>query len=720
MRLNRFCVAVLAIAAPSLCFATSTRTWLQSSAQDFEKGDLHGLAVRSDGRLTLAPQSQELVDAGMAYLWALARNSKGDIYAGGGPGAKVYRIGAGKPEVVAQFDALEVHALAINSKDEVFAATSPDGRIYRIPASGKPVEFYNPHQKYIWALAFDAAGNLFAATGDQGEIHRITPDGRGSVFFKSEETHIRSLAMGNGTVYAGTDPSGLILRINAKGEGFVLFQMPKHEVTALALTATGALFAADAGTQPVAAPPASTPAVPPAPAASGTIAIALSHAGQASAAPPATFTGGSDIYRIQPDGYPQQLWTSTRDVVYSLAIDAEGLPIAATGNHGALLRIDSPTRVTTLLTLPTSQILGLIAGKPGEYFAATGNIGKVYHIGPQREQSGTWESDVFDSGAFTQWGRVISYGDEHGGKITLEARSGNQDRPNRNWSEWSAPVTGKTGGRANAPPARYLQVRATLTGSTAGAPELDSLEAAYRAQNAAPLLGEIEITPPNYKFPGTALAATPSRSPAAITLPAIGHASSGHTASDVDSSALIYAKGWLGARWTASDPNGDPLSYSVAIRGVQERDWKPLKDRIGDRHYSFDSTAFSDGEYRLRLTASDQPGNTAADALTAEIVSAPFTIDNTPPAITALQARSTAAQLEVTWRAQDALNILTRAEYSLDGGDWLLVEPQGKLSDSLALNYQLTLPLVQGEHTIAVRVTDDADNIAVAKTVIVK
>jgi hypothetical protein len=74
----------------------------------------------------------------------------------------------------------------------------------------------------------------------------------------------------------------------------------------------------------------------------------------------------------------------------------------------------------------------------------------------------------------------------------------------------------------------------------------------------------------------------------------------------------------------------------------------------------------------------------------------------------------------VTWRAQDALNILTRAEYSLDGGDWLLVEPQGKLSDSLALNYQLTLPLVQGEHTIAVRVTDDADNIAVAKTVIVK
>ena len=72
----------------------------------------------------------------------------------------------------------------------------------------------------------------------------------------------------------------------------------------------------------------------------------------------------------------------------------------------------------------------------------------------------------------------------------------------------------------------------------------------------------------------------------------------------------------------------------------------------------------------------------------------------------------------VQWRAADDLSTVRRAEYSLDGGDWTVVDPVTKLSDSQALDYVLKLSgLASGEHTLAVRSTDDNDNVAVSKLV---
>jgi hypothetical protein len=178
------------------------------------------------------------------------------------------------------------------------------------------------------------------------------------------------------------------------------------------------------------------------------------------------------------------------------------------------------------------------------------------------------------------------------------------------------------------------------------------------------------------------------------------------------------ARGFIGARWLASDPNGDALIYKVEIRGVNETEWKPLKDKIADKYFSWDSTAFPDGEYRLRVTASDAPGNAPSEVLTASLESDRFLIDNTPPRITNLTGIRAGGGLEVRWHAADALNNVTEAEYSLDGGDWTIAPPVTKLSDSMELDYVLTLTAGPGEHTIAVRVTDDFDNQAVEKVVV--
>ena len=46
-----------------------------------------------------------------------------------------------------------------------------------------------------------------------------------------------------GNLIAGTDGSGLVYRISPAGEGFVLYSAPKKEITALALDASGNIYA---------------------------------------------------------------------------------------------------------------------------------------------------------------------------------------------------------------------------------------------------------------------------------------------------------------------------------------------------------------------------------------------------------------------------------------------------------------------------------------------
>jgi sugar lactone lactonase YvrE len=724
------CGAALALCASAALFASQTRIWSQGDYADFEKGAIKNLSVRSDGLLSLAPQSRELMDTSSAYLWALVQDSKGNLYAGGGPGAKLFRIPPdGKGKMLADLDALGIQAMAVDSRDRVYAATSPDGKIYRIAGNAKPEVFYDPKAKYIWSLAFDSKGDLFIATGDPGEIHRVTPDGKGKVFFKLDETHVRSMAVdASDNLIVGTDPGGLVMRISAQGQGFVLYQMSKPEVTAVAVGRDGAIYAAAVGTKsastaasspaPVAAPPATV--VVNTPGAAAPAGARPAPPPPASIGTPAGVSGGSEVYRIETSGNPMKVWSNSQDVIYAIAFDSQGRAVLGAGNHGNAYRIESPTSYTALLTMPATQITAFQKGRDGQLYAATGNVGKVYQIGPGLEHEGTIESDVFDSSMYSLWGRISFEAHLNGGRVALQTRSGNLDQPQNNWSPWSDQVVTPKGGRIVSPAARFVQWKATLTAdNSARGPELESVDVAYLAKNVAPLVEDVEITPANYKFPTPVAPLVSLTGPSpTMTLPPLGkrNTSTPYTP-DGSSPTLTFTKGYIGARWLASDPNGDSLVYKVEIRGDKETEWKLLKDKVAEKYISWDSTAFPDGDYRLRITAADSPENPPADVLTGNFESDPFTIDNTPPKITALTATRNGSKLEIRWHAADALSNVTKAEYSLDGGDWTVAAPVTKLSDSPELDYLLTLDAAPGEHTVAVRVLDEYENLGTEKVV---
>lgn len=711
------------LGALTVVFAVETRTWRQADFAEMEKGSLRRLTLRSDGQLSLAPAAKELFDAGVPYLWAVARDSKGNLYTGGGSvernKAKVFRVdgATGKSSVAAELDGLEVHAIAVNAKDEVFAATAPDGKVYRLKANGQAEVFCDPHAKYIWALAFAASGDLFVATGDKGEIFRVTPSGQSSVFFDTGETHARSLAVDSqGNLIVGTEPNGLVIRVTPAGAGFVLYQTSKREVTAVAVEQGGVVWAAAVGNRGSATPVA--PIAAPAQAAGPTPAAAAVAAARpatppvpAAAALPA-IAGGSEVYRIEPDGYARRVWSHATELAYALLLDSAGRPVIATGNRGGIYRVDANLKKhALLLSLAPTQVTQMVPGSGGAIFAVTGNIGKLYQIGPGLEADGVFESDILDAGALAVWGRASA----GMAGVKLETRSGNLNPANKNWSPWVA--ANAADGRVMSPAARFLQYRLTLSSSSAAVAGIDI---AYQARNLAPVVEAVEGTPANYKFPAPAVAAVAT--PGSLTLPAIGQRSNTSRAAagaSADAPAMTYAKGSIGARWSASDENGDVLSFKLEIRGVNETEWKPLRDKLRERYYSWDSTAFADGEYVVRVTATDAPSNTPEQALSASAVSEPFLVDNTPPVIANLSAAAGAGanRINVQFEARDALSKLARAEYSLNGGDWTVCEPVTRLSDAKELRYQFAIdrPAGTGEFTLAVRVTDENDNSVVSK-----
>src|SRR3954467_5831595 len=141
--MNRLILTLVALA--TLSFAQGTKTWEQSSFDDFEKGTSKGVAIRSNGALELAPAFQQIITTPSTFIWAIAADDAGNVYAATGSPARVYKIASnGSASIIFEPKELQVQAVAVAKDGAIHAATSPDGKIYRIdhaqPAKDKKSE----------------------------------------------------------------------------------------------------------------------------------------------------------------------------------------------------------------------------------------------------------------------------------------------------------------------------------------------------------------------------------------------------------------------------------------------------------------------------------------------------------------------------------------------------------------------------------------------------
>jgi len=783
-----FLKALCLLLLSSAVWAEGTQLWQQSKFEEFEKGTSNGVAISSDGRLQLAPSLKSIYTSPSTYIWQVVSDAQGNAYLGAGSPARVYRVTPdGKAAVIFEAKELQVQALAIDSDGTIYAATSPDGRVYKLqpnsPAPEKkkakkeeatPSEstvsktetaedmykssvFFDPKTKYIWDIELDPAGPMYVATGDNGQIFKVEKNGEGSVFFKSDEAHIRCLALVKSTseqedgkrnkkaapalstVIAGSDGSGLVYRIPPAGEAFVLYSAPKKEITALATDPAGNIFAAGVGEKRGAATPVPQPPPP----------IGASVPAVASAPPPALpgqLSGGSEIYLISSDGSPSRIWTSKDDLVYALTFGPDGQLLAGTGNRGHIYAVTPNSRTEIyrdLVKLSANQITSMARASNGAVYAVTANLGKLFVLGPGRDQAGTYESDVFDAKSFSQWGRPQVRG---AGDFDFFARSGNVDNPDRNWSPWTK-IDLKTAGRLSIPAARFVQWKVSLHPGNPNT-QIENVAINYLPKNIAPVMEDINVQV------GARITSLPVQKPTSesVNIP-LGNTPTVAAPVRFDTPpSAVKDRDYIAMRWGAHDDNDDDLVYSIYYRGDNESDWKLLKDNITEKYYSWDSSLLPDGGYVVRIVASDAASHSPDEALSDEKISSRFEVDSTPPVVQSLQAKVEGNTMHISFRAADSFSPIKRAEYSIDAGEWHYVEPVGKLSDSPTEEYDFSAALLppgesqviladnakkpgkrsrmrdgggddpsqvvnSGEHVIVVRVWDRFDNMSAAKTV---
>lgn len=721
----------------------TTATWELNTYQDFLKGRFQGVALDHDGRLSLAPKLRDVFDSGQPVIWSIAQGPDGSIYAGTGHRGRLYKMSpAGQTSLLWSSDQPEIFAVTVDPKGAVYAATSPDGKLYRIEA-GKATEVYAPPAKYIWSLAGAKDGSLYIGTGEPGNVYRVDPGGKGDLYYETGQTNITSLAIdAKGQVLAGSEPNGILYRISAKDKAFVLYDANLPEIRSILPMPDGTIYAAALGgsvasrTGQLANLPASIgavtvtapattitvtdsptqagPDIKPKSDAAKAVAAASSTTGVISQAGPVVEIAGVDksaVYKINPDSTVETLWSSKDENVYDLVAHSNGQLYFTTDAQGRIYRLNPDRKPAMIVQTTEGESTRLIESRNG-LLAATGDMGKLFRLEDDQNPSGSYEAPVHDSNTVARWGRIGWHG--RTGKVAIQTRTGNSARPDRTWSDWSAPLTDPDHSLIQSPNARYIQWRAELSGDH---PSLENVTVAYLPQNTAPVIRSINVGTQAAAAAKTAASSASSAAAYTITVTDTGEspASSGTPTQTLSRSSGSQIQ----ISWQADDADGDRLIYAVYFRGEDETQWKMLRANMFENSLLLDGDILADGRYYFRVTASDRPSNDRNAAKDTELVSSPVLIDNTPPTVTIGAGQRTDTHFEVTVDAADRTSSLRRCEYSIDASSWLPVEAVDGVTDSPREQFQIVLDhLRAGEHLLVVRVYDAAGNPGLAKLVI--
>lgn len=697
--------------------------WETTGRADLLKGDARGVSISDTGKLMLAPRLSEVFNTEQAFVWSSAVDSQGNVYLGTGHDGKIFRVSAdGRGSLLYDAAELDVTALAAGRDGALYAGTSPEGKVYRITADGHAEVFFDPADKYIWSLAVLADGSLAVGTGDNGKLYRVRAAGarpESSLLVATNQTHVMSLAVtAQGDLIAGTDPGGLVLRISPEGKAFALFDAHLREIHALAPAADGSIYALALSDAASAGRGQSIPAPAPQPAEGGgapttsvTITavdesgVPIPQPGQAARSRTDVSNARSAVFRILPDGATDVVWSSPSITAFAIAPALQpGSVLIGTADKGRIYSVTNDGRDTLFLQSSEGQISSFLA-RGNQVYAASSNQGKLFRFGAELVAEGSYESPVRDAKLTASWGRIWWRGS---GNVELQTRTGNGERPDATWSEWSSPYRDSEGSPISSPRARFVQWRATLrSAGTGGQTWMENASLAYLPRNVAPEILSISSLPigvglqqtvqlqvdPNVESSGL----DPSLFGAAVQVPP----------------RRLFQRGARSFQWQAEDRNGDALEYAIYYRPLNETTFRLLKDHLRDNFYTIDGATLADGRYIIKVIVSDAPENPLGQALSGERLSEPVDIDNTPPVLRAVATpQSGGASNQVVFEVNDATGKIKRGDFSLDGAPWTPLFPDDGIADSGHEQYSVALPaLAAGEHTVSLRAFDGSGNV---------
>lgn len=434
--------------------------WAQSEADQFLEGKSEGIAVRSDGVVTLAPHVSEVDFPAEFYVVSSAVDDAGTAYFGTGTNGQIYATSDESVKLYAETDRFMVTALLFDD-GKLLAATAPGGVILGVGEKGDTEELWDLPVDYVWSIGRSASGELLACTGSSGKVYTLEEDGEYSELIAVSQAHVLCMTADDTYTYFGSASEGVVYRASADGSYTALFDRKDEDITDLVIGPSGSEYEGD-------------------------LFVAAGKNGS---------TGEGGVYRITPDGSIETLYEEKKSAVYSLGW-VNGELYAGTGDEGKLLAITDKNRYSSVYDSEDESITCLQPVGDDRMYAATSNLATLTLLDAGVPTSGWLESSVLDGKRRTQWGRIIWQAQTSGAaSAVLQTRSGNNSDPSDDsWTEWSPPLSvGETGATVS-PGSRYLQYRLKLERQKAAdTADVSMVRIAYLSANRAP---EVEFDEP--------------------------------------------------------------------------------------------------------------------------------------------------------------------------------------------------------------------------------
>jgi hypothetical protein len=767
--MQRFFALLLILLVPASTFAVTTSHWNQTSEADFKTGTFHNVVATNLGDLKLSRSVKtllELVEAKDGTIYA-GTGPQGVLLS-----IKDDKI----TTLVELGEGINISSLLIDAHDRLLIGTGGQkGQVLRIDKPGdKPAPIFEAEDvQYIWAMTRSADGNIYLATGPNGQLFELKPDGSHAVILKTDDNNFTCMVSdGQDLLYVGTDPNGLVYRVNRKThDSFVMYNATEGEIGALALDAKGNLYvgtaaasdqpaqpddtgAKDKSGRPEAAPSGvpiqgdapknpTPPALPhpnpgqpdpipklmiltedpgdqdpgakPNPPAPAPVdpnpgepqkpqpaqpnAKAGNGQSPAQQAPNPAGTGqpvsaGNAIYRIDPNGFVTEIFRA--QVLVLSMVEQNGILTVATGSDGLVYQVNPAAEETLVIAkVDAKQVTTLLPTRDGKVLLGLSNVGGIAAMGSGFAPEGTYISQVFDATQVSKFGKLELHGSLPADtKLTVATRSGNVKEPSdTTWSKWSEESSATEFVQTHSASARFFQYRLTFTSSTPTASAVvEDVDVAYLMPNLAPQIKGVKVT-------------AGSRAQQAAQQPdASGQAPPAPPAEPLGRIQTIT--------WDASDPNSDPLLFTIEYRTGPAGPWILMKDKIKDNFFEWDTHGVADGRYQIKVTASDAAANPVGQGKTASRVSDAVLVDNTPPVIGDIKTSVKGNSVTVQLNAVDRTGTIASVEYAIDSSqDWQMATPSDTMWDAPESAATLTAAhLSPGSHQIAIRVTDNHGN----------
>ncbi|MEM1031019.1 MAG: hypothetical protein AAGN82_11755 [Myxococcota bacterium] len=679
-------LSTLAIATAALTWAgpeaqaVGTRRFVLNQMSNFTDGDLEGVSVASDGTVEAGLTLTDAPVPDASSIWSSVALNDGSVLLGTGPKGTIYRVKAGKVSVAAETGALAVTSMVLNGAGEVVAGSFPKGQIFKLKTSdldGKEVKPWVTLKdtEHVWSLAYDAKKKVtYAATGPEGKLFRVSDAGKDSVFYESAEKHLVSVAIGpDGTVYSGSSGEGLLYEIRGPGRATVLHDFERTDVKAIAVTSKGVVYAVANSYNGSGGGSSSFPMGMVRPGMGGS---------SGSASSGSTRPGRGELMRFDASGVAEQMMESDSTHFPTLVLDEEERPVVGGAGEGRVYTV-TDNHVERVIVDTEEKVVAAMSLRGPTKYIATGDPVVFHTIKGKGGPDAIWTSKVLDAGLRASFGKLEWRGE---GALELQTRSGNTGKPDKTWSAWGKAMAAP--GPIDAPPARYLQVRARWAKDPNA--KLFEVKAAFLTDNARALLTEIK-------------AGEESANTGGSSVPASGEMK-GSPETKVNLS------------WKVDNPDNDKLRYRIFYQREGTKTWFALLESAvlhTSTSYTWDTAGVPEGRYRVRVDATDELVNPPDKVTKHSLTSRTFAVDNTAPAITNLKLAGT----RLTGAAADQVGPIAHLEFSLVGKKtWFPIHPADGVFDEASETFDVDVSsqIPKGPHLVVVRAYDQSGNKAEA------